>query len=181
MKRHAKTYQPAERLPVAPFDRHGAISSAKIWQSYVASCYSFVEGRILSAAAKAVLTGYESISMESSAYKEMMAQIANIAGHIREARDEKKRKGKRRCRWIRHRRRRCSTWQAHHGRMHRPPYRAWWYAESPPRLRDTAAIGGQHSVERGRDNRHPVPQPQCCARAANQKEGGHRSCVNCSQ
>ena len=32
------------------------------------------------------------ITMESSAYKEMMAQIANIAGHIREARDEKKRK-----------------------------------------------------------------------------------------
>ena len=30
--------------------------------------------------------------MESSAYKEMMAQIANIAGYIREARDEKKRK-----------------------------------------------------------------------------------------
>lgn len=32
------------------------------------------------------------ITMESSAYKEMMAQIANIAGYIREARDEKKRK-----------------------------------------------------------------------------------------
>ena len=30
------------------------------------------------------------ITMESSAYKEMMAQIANIAGYIREARDEKK-------------------------------------------------------------------------------------------
>ena len=32
------------------------------------------------------------ITMESSAYKEMMAQIADIAGYIREARDEKKRK-----------------------------------------------------------------------------------------
>ena len=32
------------------------------------------------------------ITMESSAYKEMMAQIANIAGYIRESRDEKKRK-----------------------------------------------------------------------------------------
>ena len=31
------------------------------------------------------------ITMESSAYKEMMAQIADIAGYIREARDEKKR------------------------------------------------------------------------------------------
>ncbi len=34
------------------------------------------------------------ITMESSAYKEMMAQIANIAGYIREARDEKNGSGK---------------------------------------------------------------------------------------
>lgn len=32
------------------------------------------------------------ITMESSAYKEMMARIAEIAGYIREIRDEKKRK-----------------------------------------------------------------------------------------
>lgn len=36
------------------------------------------------------------ITMESSAYKEMMAQIANIAGYIREARDEETEAGNRR-------------------------------------------------------------------------------------
>ena len=50
------------------------------------------------------------ITMESSAYKEMMAQIANIAGYIREARDEKKRKREPKTSCLtRHRRRRCST------------------------------------------------------------------------
>ena len=119
------------------------------------------------------------ITMESSAYKEMMAQIANIAGYIREARDEKKRKRETEDKLL-------DTAQAAKmlnvskrtmQRMrtdHRIEYVVVRGSCLPP-FRDTAAIGGQHSKERGRDNRHPVPQPHAAhGRQTKRKEDiGH--------
>ncbi len=96
------------------------------------------------------------ITMESSAYKEMMAQIANIAGYIREARDEKKRKRETEDKLL-------DTAQA--AKMLNVSKRTIQRMRSDQRIvymvvrkmplppfRDTAAIGGQHSKERGRDN-----------------------------
>ena len=105
------------------------------------------------------------ITMESSAYKEMMAQIANIAGYIREARrDERKRRRETEDRLL-------DTAQA--AKMLNVSKRTMQRMRTDHRIEYVVVRGtcryrlseilrlleDKHNKERGRDNRHPVPQP----------------------
>lgn len=107
------------------------------------------------------------ITMESSAYKEMMAQIANIAGYIREARDEKKRKRETEDKLL-------DTAQA--AKMLNVSKRTMQRMRTDHRIEYVVVRG---SCRYRLSEMTPCSTTTRCARAANQKEGGHRS-WNCS-
>ena len=122
------------------------------------------------------------ITMESSAYKEMMAQIANIAGYIREARDEKKRKRETEDKLL-------DTAQA--AKMLNVSKRTMQRMRTDHRIEYVVVRGScryrlseilrllEDNTVRNEEGTIDTLFHNHAARAANQKEGGHRS-WNCS-